>query len=104
MAAAKVSAAMGWAQPSRRWLARCSSPAMRQVGPVAASGGQAGLQVTLEGEEQLGRLLVEDQHGGSLLVRRPGGGGEAGRQGLELQGVAAGYRRRDGWGADLAAA
>jgi hypothetical protein len=36
------------------------------MGQVAAAGGEAGLQVTLEGEQQLGRLTIEDQQSRTL--------------------------------------
>ena len=71
-----------------------------QVGQVAAVGGQPRLQVALEGQQQLASLWIEGEHGRVVAGRR----GEAGRQGLELQGVAVGHRWGDGWGAGLAAA
>jgi hypothetical protein len=39
-----------------------------QMGQVAAAGGDAGLQVTLEGEQQLGRLTIEDQQSRTLSL------------------------------------
>ena len=112
MAAVKVSAPIGWAQPSRRWLGQVEEggeaaggagelgcPA-GQVGEVAAVGGQPGLQVAFEGEQQLAGLWVEGEHGWVVAGRA----GQAGGQGLELQGVAVGHRLGDGWGAGLAAA
>jgi hypothetical protein len=72
-----------------------------QMGQVAAAGGQPRLQITLEPEQQLGRLPVEGEQGGALV---PGGSGQAGGQSVKLQGVAIGHCRRHRWGAGLAAA
>jgi hypothetical protein len=72
-----------------------------QLGEVAAAGGQPGLQIALEGEQQLGRRRVEGLQGRPVVG---GGDGQAGRQGLQPQRIAVGHRRRDGWGAGLAAA
>jgi hypothetical protein len=41
---------------------------------------------------------------GPLAGVKVGRDGQAGRQGCQFQGVAVGYRRRDGWGAGLAVA
>src|SRR5829696_2423154 len=41
MAKAKVSGLIGWAQPSRRWPARCSSAARRQVAPASLAAQPA---------------------------------------------------------------
>ena len=112
MAAAKVSRLMGWAQPSRRCAGEVEEggeaaggagelgrPA-REVGQVAAVGREPRLQVALELKQQLPRGWVEGEDGGVVA----GWAGQAGGQGLELEGVAVGHGLGDGWGAGLAAA
>jgi hypothetical protein len=71
-----------------------------QMSQVAAASGQPRLQITLQGQQQLPRRLIEDERGRPVVA---GGDGQAGRQGLQLQGIAVGHRRRDGWSAGLAA-
>ena len=108
-----MSVSMGLAQPSRRWLARWRRAARRQVAPaslaaqpaqmgeVAAVGGQAGFQVGFEGQQQLASLWVQGEDGRAVVA---GWSGEAGGQGLELQGVAVGHRLGDVRGPGLAVA
>ena len=95
---------MGWAQPSRRWLGQVEEggeaaggagelgcPA-GQMGQVAAVGGQPRLQVALEAKQQLARVRIEGEHGWVVA----GWAGQAGGQGLELEGVAVGHGLGDG--------
>jgi hypothetical protein len=72
-----------------------------QMGEVAAAGGQPRLQVALEAEQLLGRRLVEGEQGRAVVA---GGDGQAGSQGLKLEGVAVGDGLGDAWGAGLSAA
>jgi hypothetical protein len=46
-------------------------------------------------------LWIEGEHGWTVAAGRPG---EAGRQGLELHGIAVGHRLWHRWSSDLAAA
>jgi hypothetical protein len=39
-----------------------------EVGQIPAMGGESGLQVALEAKQQLGRLLVENEHGWPVLT------------------------------------
>jgi hypothetical protein len=71
------------------------------MGQITTAGGQPGLQIALEAEQQLGRLLVKGQHSRPVISSRSA---EAGGEGLELQGVAVGDQGGYGWGAGLAAA
>jgi hypothetical protein len=64
-----------------------------QMGKVAAASGQPRLQLTLEPKQQLPRRLVEGEQGRPVVA---GGDGQAGRQGLEFEGVAVGHRWGDG--------
>ena len=103
---------MGWAQPSRRWSARCRRAARRQVAPASLAaqparwarsprvGSEPRLQVAFEVEQQVASLGVEGEDGGVVA----GWGGQAGCQCLEFQAVAVSDCRWDGWGAGLAAA
>ena len=72
-----------------------------EVGEVAAVGSEPGLEVVLEAEQQLGGRRLEGQQDRALVVD---GSGQAGGQGLELEGIAVGHRRWHRWSAGLAAA
>ena len=70
---------------ARPWSASATTNSSAVWGPVARSvlstraavGGQPRLPVTLEAEQQFGRLPVEGEQGGAIL---PGGSGQAGSQ------------------------